>query len=153
VDLTVDVMGCEDGKSYPVHIHEGSSCDSVMSQGQHWGAPAAPTTAAAGASGGSAGSSAGSAGSASKAGASGAAAGAAGAAGSAMPMLKYRGEDIPDIKCTGNAGKTSHSRSTPDVRLAWSVTTKPDTDVVGHVLVVHDPSGARIACGKIELQP
>jgi len=38
-DVKVDVAlaSCVAGKSYPVHIHEGTSCASAMAQGDHWG--------------------------------------------------------------------------------------------------------------------
>jgi hypothetical protein len=177
VDLTIMVTGCTDGKSYPVHIHEGMSCDNATTQGGHWGAM--PMSGSAGASGaaagsGAAGSAAGSGGAAGSAGQAGGAAGAsgsasaagsggaAGASGSASaagsggaaggaPVLVLRGEDIPDIKCSAGMGSTVTSRSTPDVRLLWTIGGEALTNVVGHVIVVHDGS-ARIACGKIEMK-
>ena len=38
VNMTISLLGCADGKSYPIHIHEGASCD-PMSQGAHWDPP------------------------------------------------------------------------------------------------------------------
>ena len=188
VDLSIMVTGCTDGKSYPVHIHEGMSCDSDAAQGPHWGAAAAMGGAAgsgaagsgaagsgAAGSGGSAagssgsaagrgGSSAGTGGSGGRSGSGGSAAGTGGttagssAAGSSAaagssgtPPLVLRGEDIPDIKCVGGMGMTVASRSTPDVRLTWTIGGEPTTNVVGHVIVVHE-GAARIACGKIEMK-
>jgi hypothetical protein len=165
VDLVIDVTGCEDGKSYPVHIHEGTSCDSVATQMGHWGAAPAPVpeplagaggSSSAGAGGSSAGAGAAghdashAAGSGGTTGASTSAAGAGGAAG-AGAMVVLRGEDIPPITCSAGTGKSSTTRSTPDKRLIWSIGTKDETDVVGHVIVVHD-GAARIACGKIEMK-
>src|SRR5258706_11678586 len=60
-----------------------------------------------------------------------------------------RGEGIPAIMCTGTTGTTFTTRSaTPDVT-AWSVGGNATTNVIGHVLVVHDPDMAttRIGCG------
>jgi hypothetical protein len=37
VSVTVALANCVAGKSYPVHIHEGTSCADAMSQGDHWG--------------------------------------------------------------------------------------------------------------------
>ena len=162
VDLSIMVTGCTDGKSYPVHIHEGTSCDNAMTQGGHWGA--ASMSGSAGAGGAAAGSSAaaGSGGAAGHAGSGGSAAGSSGSAGSApaagsggaagaAPTLVLRGEDIPDIKCSAGVGSTVTSRSTPDVRLIWTIGGETLTNVVGHVIVVHEGS-ARIACGKIEMK-
>jgi Cu/Zn superoxide dismutase len=36
VNLTVMVSGCQSGKEYPIHLHQGSSCESAMTQGPHW---------------------------------------------------------------------------------------------------------------------
>jgi hypothetical protein len=143
VNILIDIDGCMDGKNYPVHIHEGMSCDNAMTQGGHWGA----MTAAAG-SGGSSGGSSGGAGH--SAGSGGSSAGSGGAAGGMMLML--RGEGIPDIMCKGSSGTTSVTRSTPDARIAWTIGGDPTTDVVGHVVVVHNAAGDRVACGKIVMQ-
>ena len=102
VDLAVMVTGCDAGKSYPIHIHEGMSCDSDMAQGAHWG-PA-------------------------------------------------RGEGIPDVSCgTGGIGSTMVSRAKSDPMLAWSLGDVSDSDVIGHVVVIHDADEKtrRIACGKV----
>lgn len=61
----------------------------------------------------------------------------------------YRGEGITDIKCTGTTGTTVAKRNSFIRTVSWSIGTKDESDVVGHVVVVHDGS-ARIACGKIE---
>jgi hypothetical protein len=157
VDVTIDVMGCEDGKSYPVHIHEGTSCDSVMSQGGHWGAPAMMAATSAAGAGGSAAGAAGAAGSAGHdashaAGSGGSAAGAAGMmAAGPVTSFKYRGEGINDIKCTGGMGTTTAKRNSFDKTVLWTIGTMAESDVVGHVIVVHD-GAARIACGKIEMK-
>jgi hypothetical protein len=37
VTVVVKLDGCVDGKMYPVHIHDGTSCESAMTQGAHWG--------------------------------------------------------------------------------------------------------------------
>ncbi|HET6339433.1 MAG TPA: superoxide dismutase family protein [Polyangiales bacterium] len=37
VKVTVAISNCVAGKSYPVHIHEGTSCADAMMQGDHWG--------------------------------------------------------------------------------------------------------------------
>lgn len=37
VKVTVELSNCTDGKAYPVHIHEGTSCADAMAQGDHWG--------------------------------------------------------------------------------------------------------------------
>jgi Cu/Zn superoxide dismutase len=36
VNLSVMISGCQSGKKYPIHIHQGSSCESAMTQGGHW---------------------------------------------------------------------------------------------------------------------
>jgi hypothetical protein len=200
VNLNISVMHCTDGKSYPVHIHEGSSCTDATTQGGHWGAdmPAAGSGGAGGAAasgaagsgtgaggaaaGGAAGSSTGAGGASGRgtgagptaAGSGGSATGGAGGtsqagsaaqagAGGAQPAagsggtpaatmtLKARGEGIPDIVCTGDVGTSMHTRSTPDPRTTWSIGGDERSNVVGHVLVVHD-GATRIACGKITLQ-
>jgi hypothetical protein len=148
VDVEIEVMGCDNGKSYPVHIHKGSSCDSIMTQGGHWGAPPAPQPLPAQyAAGSGAGGAAGSGGS--NAAISGHDAGHAAGSGGAVAM--YRGEGIPDIKCTGTTGVSAGQRDTTDNNLLWTIGTMNETDVVGHVLVIHD-GAERIACGKIELK-
>jgi Cu/Zn superoxide dismutase len=37
VKVTVALQECSDGFSYPVHIHQGTSCDTIDTQGAHWG--------------------------------------------------------------------------------------------------------------------
>lgn len=101
VTLTVMVSGCADGKQYPIHIHQGTSCESAEAQGPHWD--------------------------------------------------MTRGENIPNVMCGGGQGVTMHTRAGSDPTTAWSVGDGSATDVVGHVIVIHDadiPSW-RIACGVI----
>jgi hypothetical protein len=153
VQLKIDIDGCTDGAMYLEHIHEGMSCDNAMTQGGHWGA----VTAAAGSGGssaaGSGGSSAGAGGhSAGAGGTSGGAGGSGGAAAGGPAPLMLRGEGINPIVCMGTMGSTALTRSTPDVRITWSIGGDPMTDVVGHVIVVHNANGDRIACGKIMMQ-
>jgi hypothetical protein len=166
IDVAIEITGCEDGKSYPVHIHEGTSCESAATQGGHWGAPQAFEISAAGAGGSAAGGMGGSSTAAAGSGAAGhdashaagsgagpsvAGSGAAGsgAAGGPAVSFKYRGEGIPDIACKGTTGTTEAKRNTFDKRVIWSIGSGDETDVVGHVVVVHDGAD-RIACGVIE---
>lgn len=37
VMLTIALANCMAGKAYPVHIHAGTSCTDIASQGDHWG--------------------------------------------------------------------------------------------------------------------
>ena len=131
VNLDIEVIGCEDGKEYAVNIHEGTSCESVETQGGHWGAPKTSTV--------------------SEAGAAGSTAADGGGAGTGGPptSFKYRGEGIPDLKCTGTTGTTLARRNTFDRTVNWTIGTMQESDVVGHVVVVRDGT-ARIACGKID---
>jgi Cu/Zn superoxide dismutase len=101
VNLSVMISGCQSDKEYPIHIHQGTSCESAMTQGAHW-----DTT---------------------------------------------RGEGIPNVKCGERQGATSVSRPSTDATLAWSVGDGTATDVVGHVVVIHDADEPtqRIACGVI----
>jgi Cu/Zn superoxide dismutase len=101
VTLNVMVSGCTNDKTYPIHIHTGSSCESLMSQQGHW------------------------------------------------DMM--RGEGIPNIVCGNKQGSTMVVRDAMDPATAWSVGDGSATDVVGHVLVVHDADEPtwRIACGPI----
>jgi Cu/Zn superoxide dismutase len=101
VNLTVMVSGCQSGKEYPIHVHQGGSCESAMAQGGHWD--------------------------------------------------MTRGEGIPNIVCGGRAGATMVSRPKTDMTTAWSVGDGSATDVVGHVVVIHDADDPmkRIACGVI----
>jgi hypothetical protein len=101
VNLTVMVSGCNSGKEYPMHIHTGTSCESVASQMGHWD--------------------------------------------------MTRGEGIPSIKCGGKQGATMTMRTTADMATAWSVGDGSATDVIGHVVVIHDADDPtqRIACGQI----
>jgi hypothetical protein len=62
-----------------------------------------------------------------------------------------RGEGIPNIKCGGRAGASMVARAYTDTTTAWSVGDGSATDVVGHVVVVHDADDPtqRIACGAV----
>jgi len=66
-----------------------------------------------------------------------------------------RGEGIPSITCSGTTGTTTINRAATDATIAWSVGGAAATDVIGHVIVVHDPDTAttRIACGVIAAAP
>src|SRR5262249_10246081 len=78
---------------------------------------------------------------------------AAGSGGAAptTPSIMLRREGNPDITCQGGTGMSIHTRSSPDARVSWSIGGGDRSDVVGHVVVVHD-GAARIACGKITAQ-
>jgi hypothetical protein len=67
--------------------------------------------------------------------------------------MLLRGEGIPEIVCKGTTGTSMLSRANTDPKLAWSVGGDMTTNVVGHVVVVHDPVAKtpRIACGKITM--
>jgi len=103
VSLTLTLTGCTDGKQYPVHIHQGTSCADATAQGGHW------DTA--------------------------------------------RGEGIPNIPCAGTTGTVSHTRVPTPPETAWTIGGEATSDVVGHVIVVHDADmpSTRIACGAIAL--
>jgi Cu/Zn superoxide dismutase len=72
-----------------------------------------------------------------------------------------RGEGIPNIPCTGTRGRVNHARPAAAADTTWTVGGDPTTNVVGHVIVVHEAppppdSGLtptdpppRIACGVI----
>jgi hypothetical protein len=62
------------------------------------------------------------------------------------------GEGIPDIHCTGTTGVSRGTRDSLDYSLRWTIGTMDESDLLGHVVVVHDGAD-RIACGKIELKP
>jgi hypothetical protein len=151
VDVALEITGCTDGKSYPVHIHQGTSCDSTATQGGHWGAltGAAGSSAAGAAAAGAGGGAAGTSSTAAVGGSGGTAAGGAGAGGTSTSIL--RGEGIPDMICKGGSGMTTLSRSAADASLAWTIGGAEESNVVGHVVVVHEGS-ARVACGKIQMQ-
>ena len=101
VNLSVMVSGCQSGKEYPIHVHQGMSCESAMAQGGHWD--------------------------------------------------MTRGEGIPNIVCGGRMGATQVMRAKTDAATAWSVGDGSATDVIGHVVVIHDADEPtqRIACGVI----
>jgi len=62
-----------------------------------------------------------------------------------------RGEGIPNIACTAGTGSAEHTRAATPPEIAWSIGGDAATDVVGHVIVVHDADTptTRIACGVI----
>jgi len=39
IRMLVSITGCTTGKQYPIHIHEGGSCENAMTQGGHWDIP------------------------------------------------------------------------------------------------------------------
>ena len=86
-------------------------------------------------------------------GSAGAAGGSAGAGGSPA-MMMVRGEGIPNISCSGMNGTSMLARDNADPKLTWTIGGDMMTNVVGHVIVVHDATtpSKRIACGKIEMQ-
>ena len=96
----ISLSGCVDGKSYPIHIHQGDSCDSVSAQGGHWDPP--------------------------------------------------RGEGVANLDCEGGMASLTYTRASSDPK-PWTIGDPAESNVVGHVVVVHDPdqSATRIACGKI----
>ena len=63
-----------------------------------------------------------------------------------------RGEGIPDVTCTGNAGTVTYTRLGSDAK-PWTVSAGvATTDVNGHAVVVHDMSATpppRIGCGLV----
>ena len=149
IKLDISVMNCADG-SYPVHIHEGTSCADAMAQGGHWGAMAAPAAG----SGGAGGSSAGAGGRSGAGGGSAGAAGGSAGAGGSPAMMIVRGEGIPNIQCSGMTGTSTVTRDSADPKLTWTIGGDATTNVVGHVVVVHDATtpSKRIACGKIAME-
>ncbi|MEO8552652.1 MAG: superoxide dismutase family protein [Kofleriaceae bacterium] len=62
-----------------------------------------------------------------------------------------RGEGIPLIACTGTQGTSTLTRPATDTTLAWSIGGETTTDVIGHLVVVHDADvpATRIGCGPI----
>jgi len=73
------------------------------------------------------------------------------------PPAPGRGEGIPNITCMGATGTTTATRMPTDPALAWTVGGPMTTNVVGHVIVVHQPSTdggtpPRIGCGVITMQ-
>ena len=62
-----------------------------------------------------------------------------------------RGEGIPNITCNGTTGTVVFNRAATDPTLKWTVGDGSATDVIGHLIVVHDPDVpmTRIACGTI----
>ncbi|HKP59356.1 MAG TPA: superoxide dismutase family protein [Polyangiales bacterium] len=64
-----------------------------------------------------------------------------------------RGEGIPDIPCSGGVAATVYMRETSDAK-PWTVGDPAASNVIGHVVVVHDPDDPmkRISCGQIKAQ-
>lgn len=62
-----------------------------------------------------------------------------------------RGENIPNIICTGTIGTETYNRGASQPALMWSVGGDATTNIIGHTIVVHDPdvNATRIACGPI----
>ena len=62
-----------------------------------------------------------------------------------------RGEGIPSITCSGTSGTSMLTRANTDATTMWTLGDGSATDVIGHVIVVHDPDVpmTRIACGPI----
>jgi hypothetical protein len=64
-----------------------------------------------------------------------------------------RGEGIPMVACSGTTGSSKLTRPPTDPSLAWSIgNADPTTNVIGHLVVVHDPDTPmiRIGCGLIQ---
>jgi hypothetical protein len=101
VEVSIAITQCQNGKSYPIHIHAGTSCADEMSQGGHWDPP--------------------------------------------------RGEGIPDVVCMNAIGMVLTQRDASDAK-PWTVGGSEATNVIGHVVVLHDPDMPmkRIACGEIK---
>ena len=62
-----------------------------------------------------------------------------------------RGEGIPLISCSGTQGTATLTRPATDATIAWSVGGDTTTNVIGHLVVVHDAdvTTTRIGCGPI----
>ena len=60
-----------------------------------------------------------------------------------------RGVGIPPVTCMQNIGSVMYTRPSLPPNAAWSIGGDPQTDIVGHALVVHDQTGIPIACGLI----
>jgi hypothetical protein len=103
IEISIALTQCQNGKSYPIHIHTGTSCADEMSQGGHWDPP--------------------------------------------------RGEGIPNVACSNAIGMVLTQRDSSDAK-PWTVGPPMESNVVGHVMVLHDPDDPtkRIACGEIKAQ-
>jgi Cu/Zn superoxide dismutase len=103
VEISIAITSCQHGKSYPIHIHTGTSCADEMSQGGHWDPP--------------------------------------------------RGEGIPAIDCVNAIGMVLTQRDATDAK-PWTVGPPAESNVIGHVMVLHDPDDPtkRIACGELKAQ-
>jgi hypothetical protein len=64
-----------------------------------------------------------------------------------------RGEQIPDVACMNAIGTILYQREITDAK-PWSVGEAAESNVIGHVVVLHDPDDPmkRIACGQIKAQ-
>jgi hypothetical protein len=62
-----------------------------------------------------------------------------------------RGEGIPNVTCANAIGMVLAQREASDDK-PWTVGGAPETNVIGHVVVLHDPDMPmkRIACGEIK---
>jgi len=62
-----------------------------------------------------------------------------------------RGEGIPPVTCAGTTGTTTLTRPPADPAIAWTIGDGAASDVIGHLIVVHDPDVpmTRIGCGPI----
>jgi len=62
-----------------------------------------------------------------------------------------RGEGIPLVACSTTTGTVTYTRPATDPTTAWSVGGDATTNVIGHLIVIHDPDTTtmRIGCGKI----
>ena len=103
VTVGIALAMCADGKTYPIHIHAGTTCESMESTMGHWDPP--------------------------------------------------RGENIPDITCMGSTANVSYTRTSDDAK-PWTIGPPMESNIVGHVVVLHDPDdpSQKIACGPILMQ-
>ncbi|HKU38346.1 MAG TPA: hypothetical protein VJR89_09365, partial [Polyangiales bacterium] len=64
-----------------------------------------------------------------------------------------RGEGIPDLMCNNAIASDVYMREYNDPK-PWSVGAPAESNVIGHVVVLHDPDDKmkRIACGQIKAQ-
>jgi hypothetical protein len=60
-----------------------------------------------------------------------------------------RGVGIPPVTCAQDTGSIMYTRLGLQENTAWSIGGDPATNILGHVLVVHDQAGIPIACGVI----
>lgn len=64
-----------------------------------------------------------------------------------------RGEGIPDVMCSEGRGTSMTMRAMDDPR-AWTIGGPAETNLVGHVFVVHDSTApkTRVGCGPITVR-